>query len=176
MDLFVCSLTLLFCLTPSLGVKLLLTPNSISSHGIYFSRLAAALLEEGHSVSFLLASNARVPQELPEEAELITFTVPAATPYYGSRECSALFVKAAFAESFAETVDAWFKLDYDAQAASTEECHSLHKNQELISRLERANFDMVIMDPVSPITCGYILPYRAGVFLMRSFPSQSACG
>ncbi len=87
-------------------------------------------------VSLLVASNAKTPEGLPASVDVITLDVSAPIPYHVTPECSARFVEAAFAKTFSETMDIWFQLDYEMNADSTEECDSLHQNQELIAKLE----------------------------------------
>ena len=146
------------------AANVLLLPNNLYSHTLYFSRFGQALSEEGHSSTMVLASNMKVPDWLTNAAavKIVHFPVKADQPFGGSREYSAMILKTAFSNSTMELIKTQRAMFDIMNQRQSDECESLLRSTAIVTSLARAKFDLAIVDG-GGIICQFVLPYKLNI-------------
>ena len=145
--------------------KLLLYPVNIQSHIAYFGRLGSILVQEGHDVTLLLASNANTAQLLQYMSPNITtmvYGVDTQVQYTTTQRCTKLSADIASSSYQWERVKKFGTLAEELQENARSECINLLENTKLIEELDHKNFNLAIVDAIG-FNCHFVLPHRLNI-------------
>ena len=144
------------------AAKILMLPQNVNSHMIYFARLSAGLADEGHTVTTLAPSSARVPDWLGEKTEVIRYNVRNEKPFTTSEEASQILVAGAFVRTGADRLNVFKQVRKKFDSSFMEECEDLMDNEDMMRQVEMAGYDFAIVDG-SALDCLVVLPYKLGI-------------
>ena len=152
---FVVMATTLFTSHQSEAANVLVMPFPHYSHVKYCCSLASALADDGHVVwELTLARFDNIVLQKPN-VNLLSFKVSEKSDFEA-------FITGIMARkpSGDGVIEDFFA---NADSILSQYCEDVMGNQELMSRIEALNFDLVIVDYMGGFTCLYLLPYRFGI-------------
>jgi hypothetical protein len=128
------------------SLNLLMVTQPINSHIIMFSRLATALIHQGHNVSMVLPTNVKHTLVSPD-IDLHIYQGVGDENILSSPALSEMLIKIKFASTLKEYFD-MFNIDDIVIPTYIEECRILMNDEDLRQKLIAKNFDFAILDNV----------------------------
>ena len=148
----------------TMQARILLLPISQNSHILYFGQLGTGLVGEGHSVSMMVPTNAKVPSFLTEEGVQVFKYQGEETQFASSKTVNDFMIKMALTDSYFEQAKLLFSLmQSDSQPVIhlNIDCEGLLNDTKLMNMIQSA-FDFAVLDPVYP-HCYYSILYKYGI-------------
>ena len=181
--------TIIVCFIQSVfPANILIIPLNVNSHVVYFGQMGVGLVGQGHNVTLLSATSARVPSSLVEAGIKIHRYQGEDFQYITSKEMSQYLMEIALTDG---TFNKIFKSvvmtlgsDLDPRKHWQKDCEGLQNDTKLLQILEDTKFDFAILDPIYP-SCyyelaykfdipyaGFAIPYDTNSYGIPSLPSQ----
>ena len=154
------SVCLFLCVTHVATVKVVVIPQNINSHIIYHGRLARTLADEGHTVGFLLQSNAKIPAVIKDSSvQLVRYQVESDVPFTSTESMSQMMVNAALEDSLIKRIQIMAEMKEKMMPHWDRDCEALLSDEEIHNHMTQTEYDIAIVDNAA-FKCHIALPYR----------------
>ena len=150
----------IFALTTLLGCvqahKILMPVADITSHVLYFGRLAELLRMRGHAITFVLPSNVKVPDDVKKlDVDIITYNTPH-PPLMHRDEYKVIAHEMAFNPS----ISAQMKIVDLGLNVNKATAGFLFNDKKALDAIHAGDFDFIILDPA--LLPYFLIPYKLG--------------
>ena len=156
----ICSFVMLFIVDINCS-KILIYPLNVRSHAMIASQFGDALTEHNQNVDMLLATNNGFRLDTDSKINLVRYPVSANMPFDETKESSSLQLDVCSAEEKSTFEYIFSSMNaYNTFARNFKsECEELLQNTELLARLKRNQYDLIVLDNFE-IVCYPTLAYK----------------